>query len=50
MEKGEKKIIGRIGVIGPQRITRRKKRHIVSTEEKERLIAQAKAAYEIHID
>lgn len=50
MEKEEKKIIGHIGVIGPQRITRRKRRRLLSAEERERLIAQAKAAYEIHIN
>ncbi|MBR6031708.1 MAG: hypothetical protein IKP36_07090 [Bacteroidaceae bacterium] len=50
MEKEEKKIIGHIGVIGLQRITRRKKRRVLSAEEKERLIAQAKAAYEIRIN
>ena len=50
MEKEEKKIIGHIGVIGPKRITRRKKHSVLSTEEKEILIAQAKAAYEIRIN
>lgn len=50
MEKEEKKIIGHIGVIGPQRITRRKRRRLLSAEERERLIAQAKAACEIHIN
>ncbi len=50
MEKKEKLIVGHIGVIGRRRITSRKKRRVLSTEEKERLIAQAKTAYEIHIN
>lgn len=43
-------VIGHIGVIGPQMLTRRRKRQrVLSVEEKELLIAQAKAAYEIRI-
>ena len=48
--KDDKTIIGHIGVIGPQMITRRRKRQrVLSVEEKDRLRAQAKAAYEICI-
>ena len=50
MDKKEKTIIGHIGVIGPRKITRRKKCSVLSIEDKERLIAQAKSAYEIRID
>lgn len=50
MNKKEKPIVGHIGVIGQRRITRRKKQHVLSDEEKERLIAQAKMAYEIRIN
>ena len=48
-QKEEKPIIGHIGVIGPKTLTRRKKHRVLSMEEKERLIAQAKTAYEIRI-
>ena len=48
--KEDKPIIGHIGVIGPQMLTRRRKRQrVLSVEEKDRLRAQAKAAYEIRI-
>ena len=50
MEKKEETIIGRIGVIGPRRLTRRKKQRVLNTEEREKLVAQAKAAYEIRIN
>ena len=50
MEKKERTIIGHIGVVGPQRLTRRKKQRVLSTEERERLVAQAKTAYEIRIN
>ena len=50
MEKKEKTIIGHIGVVGPKRVTRRKKQRVLTTEEREKLIAQAKTAYEIRID
>ena len=44
--KDDKTIIGHIGVIGPQMITcRRNRQHVLSVEEKDRLRAQAKAAY-----
>ena len=48
-KKVEKPIIGHIGVIGPKTLTRRKKMLVLSVEEKEKLRAQAKAAYEICI-
>ncbi|MBR1667992.1 MAG: hypothetical protein IJ693_06905 [Bacteroidaceae bacterium] len=49
-KKEEQPIIGHIGVIGPRMLTRRrKKQRVLSMEEKEKLIAQAKAAYEIRI-
>ncbi|MBR6843078.1 MAG: hypothetical protein IKM77_12375 [Prevotella sp.] len=48
-KNNERPIIGHIGVIGPKTLTRRKKKRVLSEEEKERLIAQAKAAYEICI-
>ena len=50
MEKKEKTIIGHIGVVGPKRLTRRKKQRVLTAEEREKLIAQAKTAYEIRID
>lgn len=50
MKKKEKPIVGHIGVIGLRRITSRKKRRILSIEERERLVAQAKTAYEIRIN
>ena len=50
MKKEEKTIIGHIGVIGQRRITSRKRRHVLSNEEKEKLVAQAKSAYEIRIN
>ena len=50
MEKKEKPIIGHIGVIGQRRITSRKRRRVLSTEERETLVAQAKSAYEIRIN
>jgi len=50
MGKKEKPIIGHIGVIGLRRISCRKKQRVLSLEEKEKLIAQAKAAYEIRIN
>lgn len=50
MEKKEKTIIGHIGVVGPRLISRRKKQRVLSSEEKEKLVAQAKAAYEIRIN
>ena len=49
-KKEDKTIIGHIGVIGPQMLTRRRKRQrVLSVEEKDRLRAQARAAYEIRI-
>ena len=50
MEKKEKTIIGHIGVIGPKRIACRKRHRVLSVEEREKLIAQAKTAYEIRIN
>ncbi|MCR5851741.1 MAG: hypothetical protein K6G92_13715 [Bacteroidaceae bacterium] len=50
MEKKEKTIIGHIGVVGQRRLTRRKKQRVLSMEERETLIAQAKTAYEIRIN
>lgn len=50
MEKNEKPIVGHIGVIGSRRITSRKRRRVLSTEEREKLVAQAKSAYEIRIN
>ena len=50
MEKKEKTIIGHIGVVGPRWLTRRKKQRVLSMEERELLIAQAKNAYEIRIN
>ena len=50
MEKKEKTIVGHIGVVGPRRLTRRKKQRVLSMEERDMLIAQAKAAYEIRIN
>jgi len=50
MEKKEKTIVGHIGVVGPRRLTRRKKQRVLSLEERDMLIAQAKAAYEIRIN
>lgn len=50
MKKEEKTIVGHIGVIGQRRITSRKRRHVLNTEEKEKLVAQAKSAYEIRIN
>ncbi|MBQ7442274.1 MAG: hypothetical protein IJS59_00190 [Bacteroidaceae bacterium] len=50
MDKKEKCIIGHIGVVGPRKVTRRKKSPVLSIEDKEKLIAQAKSAYEIRID
>ena len=50
MEKKEKPIVGHIGVIGLRRITSRKRRRVLSTEEREKLVAQAKSAYEIRIN
>lgn len=50
MDKKENTIIGHIGVIGPKKISCRRKRRILSVEERERLIAQAKTAYEIRIN
>ena len=50
MKKKEKTIVGHIGVVGPRMITRRRRRRVVSMEERERLIAQAKTAYEIRIN
>ena len=50
MKKEEKTIIGHIGVIGQRRITSRKRRRVLSAEEKEKLVAQAKSAYEIRIN
>ena len=50
MEKKEKPIIGHIGVIGLRRITSRKKRRVLNMEEREKLVAQAKSAYEIRIN
>ena len=50
METKNKTIIGHIGVIGPKRISRRKKMRVLSIEERERLIQQAKSAYEIRIN
>ena len=50
MEKKEKPVIGHIGVIGPKKLTSRKRRRVLSSQERERLIAQAKAAYEIRIN
>ena len=50
MEKKEKTVIGHIGVIGPKKITCRKRRRVLSLEEREKLIAQAKSAYEIRIN
>ena len=50
MVKKEKPIVGHIGVIGRRRITCRKKQRVLSTEERERLVAQAKSAYEIRIN
>jgi hypothetical protein len=50
MEKKDKPIVGHIGVIGSQRITCRKRRHLLSAEEREKLVSQAKAAYEIRIN
>ena len=47
--KEDKPIIGHIGVVGPKTLTRRKKHRMLSAEEKERLIALAKTAYEIRI-
>ncbi len=46
----QKPIIGHIGVIGPRLLTRRRrKQRVLSEDEREKLIAQAKAAYEIRI-
>lgn len=42
-------IIGHIGVIRPRTATRRRKPRQLTAEEKERLIKQAKTAYEIRI-
>ncbi len=50
MEKKEKTIIGHIGVVGPRLISRRRKQRVLSSEEKEKLVSQAKAAYEIRIN
>lgn len=50
MGKKDKPIVGHIGVIGYQRITCRKRRHLLSAEEREKLVSQAKAAYEIRIN
>ena len=50
MEKKEKTIIGHIGVIGPKRIACRTRHRVLSVEEREKLIAQAKTAYEIRIN
>ena len=47
MEKKEKPIVGHIGVIGRRRITSRKKQRVLSIEERERLVAQAKSAITI---
>ena len=50
MEKRKETIIGHIGVIGSRRLTRRKKQRVLSVEERDTLIAQAKTAYEIRIN
>ena len=50
MKKEEKPIVGHIEVIGQRRITSRKRRRVLSIEEREKLIAQAKSAYEIRIN
>lgn len=43
-------VTGRIGLISPRVLTlHRKKQRALSMEEKQRLVAQAKAAYEIRI-
>ena len=47
--KSDRPVIGHIGIIRPKVSTRSRRKRPISAEEKERLIEQAKAAYEIRI-
>ncbi|MBR1521358.1 MAG: hypothetical protein IJ635_08995 [Bacteroidaceae bacterium] len=50
-KKSEEMVTGRVGLISPRVLTlHRKRQRAISMEEKERLVAQAKAAYEIRIN
>ncbi|MBQ9665462.1 MAG: hypothetical protein IJV33_03200 [Bacteroidaceae bacterium] len=49
-KKSEEMVTGRVGLISPRVLTlHRKKQRMLSLEEKQRLVAQAKAAYEIRL-